>query len=99
MNHAHQRIAQRLGDAGFDARTIGQVFDAAVALAKRSTASSEAIRMLRLDAQVNQAYGDISNGDNLWAIVRGGDLITMMLRRTNQPATPSALRVDVVTII
>ena len=99
MYHAHERITERLGDAGFNPTTIGQVFAAAETLAKRSTVASEAIRLLHLDAQVNTAYGDQSNGDNLWAIIRNGHLVTMMLRRTNQPATASALRVDHITII
>lgn len=97
--HAQARIRERLGDAGFDPITIGKVFDAAQALARRSTADSEAIRLLRLDSQVNTAYGERSNGDNLWAIIRNGRLATMMLRRSNQPSTTTALRVDKVTII
>lgn len=99
MTHANQRIAERLGDAGFDALTIGQLFDAAVALAKRSTAPSEAVRMLHLGGQVNSVGGNDSNGDNLWAIIRGRELVTMMFRRSDQPATATALRVDKVTVI
>lgn len=34
-----------------------------------------------------------SNGDQVWAVLRGGDVVTIMLRRSDQPATPSALRV------
>ena len=37
-----------------------------------------------------------SNGECVWAIVRGGEVATVMLRRGNQPATKVALRVDAV---
>ncbi len=37
-----------------------------------------------------------SNGDCIWAIVRDGAVSTIMLRRSNQPATKAALRVDAV---
>jgi hypothetical protein len=37
-----------------------------------------------------------SNGDCIWAIVRGGVVATVMLRRSDQPATKAALRVDAV---
>jgi hypothetical protein len=37
-----------------------------------------------------------SNGDQVWALVRGGEVITVMLRRSTQPATAAALRVDAV---
>ncbi len=88
-----------MGDAGYDARTIGQVFDATLAIAKRSTVASEAIRVLHIGFQVNEAYGERSNGDNVWAMVRHGELITMFLRRSNQPSTTTALRVEKITII
>jgi hypothetical protein len=37
-----------------------------------------------------------SNGDCVWAIVRDGEVATVMLRRSNQPSTRAALRVDAV---
>jgi hypothetical protein len=39
-----------------------------------------------------------SNGDEAWAIMRDARIVTVMFRRSNQPATPSALRVRVVII-
>ena len=39
-----------------------------------------------------------SNGSVLWAIVRDCRLITFLLRRTNQPSTAAALRVDEVIL-
>jgi hypothetical protein len=35
-----------------------------------------------------------SNGNTIWAIIRGGAVVTVMLRRDNQPATASAMHVD-----
>jgi hypothetical protein len=37
-----------------------------------------------------------SHGEVVWAIIRDGLLKTVMFRRATQPATPEALRVDVV---
>lgn len=34
-----------------------------------------------------------SNGDQVWAIVRESVVVTIMFRRSDQPATPQALRV------
>jgi hypothetical protein len=34
-----------------------------------------------------------SNGECVWAIIRDGEIVTVMLRRGNQPSTPGALRV------
>jgi hypothetical protein len=35
-----------------------------------------------------------SNGDQVWAIIRDGRIHTVMLRRSDQPSTPQALRVS-----
>lgn len=37
-----------------------------------------------------------SNGDTVWAVVRGGIIVTVMLRRSSQPSTPEAMRVSAV---
>jgi len=34
-----------------------------------------------------------SNGDEVWAVVRGSEIRTVFFRRAGQPATPEALRV------
>ena len=40
-----------------------------------------------------QQVSDLSNGDEVWAIIRDNDVKTIMLRRSTQPATCGALRV------
>lgn len=35
-----------------------------------------------------------SNGENLWAIIRGGIILTVYYRRTSQPSDKTAFRVD-----
>ena len=64
-----------------------------------STPPREAMRLLTLPSQVGEAWGDRSNGNQVWAIVRYGELRTVMLRRSTQPATPQAFNVDKVTIV
>ena len=38
----------------------------------------------------------LSNGDEVWAVIRDGEVKTVMLRRGTQPKTRGALRVDAV---
>jgi hypothetical protein len=49
-----------------------------------------------LVARLGEARGDYwgSNGGLVWAIVRDGVCVTVMLRRDSQPSTPAALQVD-----
>ena len=34
-----------------------------------------------------------SNGDTVWAVVRNGTVVTVLLRRSTQPCTPETFRV------
>lgn len=99
MSHAYERVTERMSEAGYGTATIEKVYWAAGQLAAASTAESEAIRLVNLDGQVGKAWSDRSNGDEVWAIVRGRNLVTIMLRRSSQPKTPAALKVAKVTII
>lgn len=94
--HAVERITERLTDAGLDAPQIALVLSEATR--KDVKASSEAHLLARLPHRVNPAWGERSNGDQAWGIYREGRLVTVMLRRSTQPATPSSLRVDRVVI-
>lgn len=99
QTHAYQRVTERLTKAGFDQDTINKVYRVAEYLASQSTATSEAIRLLSLPKMVGEAWGDESNGSTVWAIVRNGHLVTIMLRRDTQPSTPKALKVSKVRIV
>lgn len=41
-----------------------------------------------------EGFRGASNGNDVWAVVRDGTVVTVMFRRGDQPATPQALRVD-----
>lgn len=43
---------------------------------------------------VDDGFRGFSNGDVVWGIVRGGELRTVMFRRSSQPSTPTALDVE-----
>lgn len=56
--------------------------------------STWAVRIARLDVQRNPAWGDVSNGDTVVAIVREGWVTTVFLRRSTQPWRPEAMDVQ-----
>lgn len=94
-NHAGARIEERLTDAGWSPEDQAKLAGFAEAFASKTDADSEAVRLARLSGQVNEKYGKQSNGDEVWAIYRGGKLKTVMLRRSSQP--DANLRVAKVT--
>ena len=84
-------------EAGFTPAVRAKFFKVADLLARASRVESEALQLLTLPAQVGRAWGDRSNGNTVVAIVRGAKLVTVMLRRDNQPFTTAALKVAKVT--
>lgn len=90
-NHAWRRVVERLTpkeqQAFFEKMKKVEEFAA--------TAGHDwALRLMSLGGQRNEAWSDESNGDSVWAIVRRGEVKTVMLRRSVQPATADAMRVD-----
>jgi hypothetical protein len=86
--HAQERVEERLELAGWTPVERGQLFSFAEKWADRTDAESEAIRLKTLPAIVRvsgDAYGVHSNGDEVWAVYRNQELITVMLRRSSQP--------------
>lgn len=98
-NHAFERINNRLVEAGLTPAQIKTLEMLAGIKAKSSNVESEAIRLCKLTAQVNKAWSMVSNGNEIWAIVRQKDLVTVMFRRETQPKTSEAFRVEKVTIL
>lgn len=98
MGHAEERVTERLTDAGWSATNIGHIYTIAQSLARKATVDT-AFCIITLPERVNPAWGDRSNGNQVWAISRGGQLKTVMLRRDTQPATVENLRVDKVVFL
>lgn len=90
--HALQRVSERCREAGVD--PVPVVAKAITQARRTRDGESVAVRCAVLPSQVGKAWSDRSNGDVVWAIVRDGRIITAMLRRSTQPATSQALRVD-----
>lgn len=97
--HFQERLTERIvNDAGMDEALAAKVAQALNALAAKSAyKGGEAVIYFKADRQVNQAWGEKSNGNLCVAIFRGGRVITTFLRRETQPLTPSALQVEKVT--
>jgi hypothetical protein len=98
MCHAQERTRERLSDAGMHESAINTVFRVAKYLECKVTGDT-AVRLLVLPQRINAAWGERSNGDQVWGIYRNGTLATVMLRRSTQPETAEALRVDRVVIL
>jgi len=93
--HAADRASERLIEAGISPATVLKEADI-IARAHRNM--DLAVRMRVLSGLHGDNRADVlsreSNGDEVWAICRGGFVKTVMLRRSTQPRTPAAFGVD-----
>lgn len=96
--HAWQRVISRLQPAE-QVAVLGRISVLEDYLRRHQPGSDIGVRVLKLDGQRNDAWSDQSNGDEVWAVVRRGDIRTVMLRRSSQPGTAAALRVDRVVFL
>jgi len=84
-SHAQERVEERLTQAGWSAADRDKLYDFTSRWAVRTNTASEAVRVAVLPEIVGTIYGDESNGNEVWAIYRQRKLITVFLRRHNQP--------------
>jgi len=94
--HAAERAIVRLGDLRSDLRLTAT--RRAVAFAVGHPRGSYAVRVMRDATMHGVPWSESSNGTDVWAIIRDGEVRTMMYRRSSQPATPKALRVMFVEV-
>jgi hypothetical protein len=92
--HAWERVAQRL-----EPHERGGVVLAVSGYLKANPRGSHAVRVWVLKGQRNEPWSDLSNGDEVWAIIRDGVVVTTMLRRSTQPKTCASLRVEHVHLL
>lgn len=95
--HALDRVWDRLQAEGL---TLGpRALARLEAHAQRETGSA-AMLLFTLPEKVGDLSPDVdsrgSNGDTVWAIVVGGRVVTVYFRRSTQPMTCAAFRVDTV---
>lgn len=57
-----------------------------------------AVRVARLSRSYGDPWSDASNGSDVWAVIRGGSVVTVMLRRKQQPTNPAAFGVERVVV-
>jgi len=88
--HALQRADSRL--VGDEAEIVRQAVRDAI---RRYPGKSVGVIAHRLNSQRNEAWGQTSNGDCVVAIVRGGSVKTIYLRRATQTFDLSVSRTDV----
>ncbi len=87
--HVWERLLERTSEAERE-----KAVALAIAFSKANPRGSHAVRLMNLGKQRGLAWQDRSNGDQVWAIVRGGEVKTIMLRRSTQPARAAAFDVD-----
>lgn len=87
--HALGRIGERLTpeDADIIAERLATV-------TAHRFKSSVAVRLHRLARPIGDPWSDGSNGSDVWAVIRGGTVATVMLRRKSQPTNPGAFGVE-----
>jgi hypothetical protein len=95
--HAYRRIYERLTPS--EQADLSRKLQVLEGLRHRFNGHDWGMRLLKLDRQRNDPWGDESNGDEVWAVLRRGELRTVMLRRSSQPGTAEALRVDKVVFL
>jgi len=101
-NHATERAMTRIAAAGLSGR---KVLAASAAIASKCPAGrSVAVKLTTLPEHVGSTNEDFyarteSNGNQVWVIIRDRRVVTLMLRRDNQPETADAMRVDIVTAL
>jgi len=84
--HARDQLERRVGSGETD-RILGEL--------ERLYGDPDAVAIDVATLPTIQHDGSGSNGDTVVVIVRGGEVTTVMLRRSwNQPFTPEALNVD-----
>lgn len=91
--HALGRLAERLSEEDRE-RVSAALADVESARYRASVA----VRVARLAQPVGDPWGVESNGSDVWAVIRGGTVVTVMLRRKSQPTNPSAFGVDRVIV-
>lgn len=89
--HGNERLFSRLQMSGVPSAQIAYLATALADFAKKQKADT-AVRVTVLSKQ--EVTHGTSNGEEVWAIIRGGSVVTVMNRRGTQPKTPQALRVD-----
>ena len=91
--HAIERIKDRMMELGLQDHQINQISCNVANIALKSRVESEAVRLFTIKKMHGVIWSDKSNGNEIWAIIRGGRVVTVMFRRNTQPKTCDALRV------
>lgn len=94
--HLRERIAERVTDAN-----VSRIIMERIAYAERALSRHGAVAVYIYDDVHHHGDDSIpyrsrieSNGTHFVIIIRNGIVTTGMWRRTNQPRTPDALKVD-----
>ncbi len=94
--HCVDRVRDRLVSVGVNPDDMERLLDR---VSRSVPPGSSAVRLFSLGKHVGPSGPDhysrsSSNGDEVWCVVRDGDVRTVMFRRSDQPRRPDAFGVD-----
>lgn len=92
--HAWERVAERL-----EPHERGEAVLRASGYLKAHPRGEHAVRVLQLKKCRGIPWDVLSNGDEVWCIIRHGQVVTTMLRRSTQPRSAASLRVQYVAVL
>jgi hypothetical protein len=94
--HGIERMKERVGRIGLPEDKYLQVMARSIAASRASEGGTLAAMVMLLDKsyRVVTSDGRESKGDQVWAVCRDGDFVTVMLRNHTQPVTAQKMRVD-----
>lgn len=95
-NHAWRRVVERLTPSEQQDFFVRMAYLAKIA---GGLGHDYGIRVLQTGKRHNDDRRNWSNGDDVWAVIRRGEIKTVMFRRSSQPTEAWALRVDKVVLL
>ena len=93
--HSYERLYDRVISNGVPQSEVDQCIETLQRIASEAKTDIAVLFYRFATKQVS----DLSNGDEVWAIIRENKIVTIMLRRNTQPKTVGALRVSKVVIL
>lgn len=91
--HLDKRWQERIVSLGIDEETSNHMLEIATNYAMQCPEDTAQL-LFRMNKRVGKFWGNESNGDEVWIVVRDQIIITILFRRSTQPSNRQTLKVD-----